>query len=186
MQIFRIFLFLFLLLLNLNAKITVIDGVAVEERIGRLEKINDNYIVIVNNQQYLVHIKSKYVTEEAIKATLGRSDVTLYGKFHNNIFDAIVIKAPPLLIGFLAPLSCIENSEFLDCNLQKYASGEELILFSNGKKHFLDLSRVKKSELDQAVLKNNVYIYGEMLNGKILVEHLVMFDYQISFFMPFM
>ncbi len=180
MQFFKALLFLCLLALQLNASCPFIDGIHVDEKIGTLKKVNNDLIAVIDGHSYMIHIKSKYISQGTIDAALERTDVLFYGKFETNSFDAIAIQVTPLVKGFLAPKSCIENREFNDCNLEKYALGEELMIFAEGKNYIVDLSRIKKSELDQAVLKN-LYIYGYINEGKIVVEHIAVLEYQVLY-----
>lgn len=182
MKFVRVIFIILLSTLNLNATIKIIDGIEVSESVGKVEKINNQVFVIVKDKRYSVQAKSKYITDSALAVAFGRSDVKLNGNFHEDVFDAVVIETPPLMIGFLAPKSCIENHEFNDCNLQKYNSKEELALYSNGTIYQLDFSAIKKSEINTAIIKNNVYLYGKLdADGKVIVQYMVVYDYILSY-----
>lgn len=134
---------------------------------------------VINNHQYPVKTIDKYISDENINVGLGRNDISFYGEIKNGIFTAYVIETPPLKKGFLGIRSCLEEGNFNDCKLERYANGEELVLVSDEKNYFLDTSKIKKSSLDKSILQL-VYVYGQIKGEKIIVENIVPILYRIG------
>ena len=89
--------------------------------------------------------------------------------------------------GFLTSKWCAENGYFSDCRLESHVCGEancfknwefgdgvidELALFvhDEGRYYELDISNIKRYELDSAINRNNVEITGEIKDGIIVAD----------------
>ena len=104
------------------------------------------------------------------------------------VFLAVFLNADEVTKkGFLTSKWCAKNGYFSDCRLESYVCGEgdcfrswefgdkrvdELVLFvhDEGRYYELDVSNMKRYELDSAINRNNVEIKGDMNKDIIIAK----------------